>query len=1098
MSSTPTVMLSRWIAMRLFARIAFLTLCVPALSAQDLSQYQAQDPNTLFEKSWASPSVAEKVAIRTYLLRNFPDTEFGCISKAWLSDYEIDGQGRELYRACADRYPDSLPALWNLSGDLPSKEKLPVLERILAMDPSFQEYGAIRQAYFVYLDDLKDAPSARAFLAQWEQRLPGVFIFDFIHGLEAQYDTKDWPKARGFYDKTILANPRFLEARLKIANEEIARMAQEGQDLEAQAKGLEPLTDFIGYIGQPASPEDRILLYTVLMDVGELCRDRLNSDAGARKIFEKAFAVLPTVEAAIAAANAAHSFGEARDTLVAAVHKFPSSPKILMSLAHAEPDTTLAREDYERAISFSLTLKDEFAAASNMAGDLLEDRLSDFDSAAEIYQKYLPRLPARNIPLSSLYENRREAGKFSEARRYLDEDETYLEQRNLAVRSSFRSRRLELDEYLAAEVAYESFYNRNPFLRSWRQQFGDSLQATIHFAPGSDAILPDDFQTLSAIAEALNQQGAEQYVFAVEGHTPETAPESANHPASLRLAQAVVDHLNRVHGIPLSRLRATAGATLGPGGAVHVDILPIANSAEPAIVATSALAAEGELALDTTGRYMALGIDPMELWDVTQQVRVKSLRSCDFRVFSPNGRYLACTSSERPAGGFRPYAIFVFDVTTGLRVAQIALYNEARRLAWNPTSTQIVFTTNRSQIVIFDVQRKRRVRAAPIPGGVRIGSAGIVWTKDGRYIVSGLAQAKELLVWNPSDLAVVRTLDGVDWPHSLRETADGLYLVCADNTFTLSVWDEATFELRQFHIGVLSDEMSVHPVEPLVLLGDFSHVGHRKLLLFDVAKMEIVGSRETGDANASASFTADGRRVLSAESDRLFVLDPTTLEERGEITGSAEPALAGASSPSNGYYLILDGNGVHVWDVTTGRKVHIWRQKFDHIVALDDEGRFLAYRGDSDSETTTVTQLDTNTFEASPWAVLPMIIDAVSVTKRRIAFAGTPFRLPRETSRQTGTISVYDRSTRSSIATFSVALVTAALEYDGVYGSGFTSVGLTEAGDEVVLATWWRDGFGHARTLSRLARIFNGSTGQLRDKVEMREEVSRVGFEGQR
>jgi WD40 repeat protein len=652
-----------------------------------------------------------------------------------------------------------------------------------------------------------------------------------------------------------------------------------------------------------------------------------------------------------------------------------------------------------------------------------------------------------------------------------------------------------LDEFIASEAAFDDFYKRNPFLRSWRQQFGDSLQATVHFSPGSDDILPADFQTLDTLAEVLNQQGAEQYVFAVEGYAYKAGADEANQ-LSLRLAQAVVDHLHRVNGVPLSRLRATSGARSSSVNSSRVDILPVGNAAQPAIVATSALAAEESLAVDPAGRYMALGREPMEVWDVEQEVHLKSLGSCGYRKFSPNGHYLACSSSFTDAGGYRRYAVYVYDVAIGLRVVTLALFNEASCLAWNPQSSQIVFTTDKPQIIILDLTQKRRVRVAAIPGGMHILSTGIVWTKDGRYIVSGLAQAKELLVWNPADLTILRKLDGINWPHSLQETGDGLYLVCADNTFTISVWDEAKFELRQSPIGVLSNKMAAHPSKPLVLLDDFSHAGEQKLLLFDVAKMKILASRETGEANVSTSFTADGGHVLSAELNHLFVLDPATLQQTGEIVGTAEPAIAGTSAPKNGYYLILDSSGVHVWDVTTGRKVHIWRQKFDRIMTLDDEGRFLAFRGDSATGTTIATVLDTNTFEAWTWATLPMTIDAVSVTKRQIAIAGTPFHLPNQAS-DAGKVCIYDLATHSMKASFSVPLVTGALRFDRIYRSGFASLALTNAGDQVALVTWWQDGFGHEGTNSRLARIFNVSTGDLREKVEMASEVSEVAFEGQ-
>jgi hypothetical protein len=127
---------------------ALIAMCAIAASAQDLSLYKGRVPKDLFDQSWLSPSSAEKVAIRTWLLRSAPDTEYGCFSKAWLSDYEGDGHAKELYQACAQKFPDSLPILWNLRSELNGAERLAVLQHILQIDPSFQDYGAIRDVFF--------------------------------------------------------------------------------------------------------------------------------------------------------------------------------------------------------------------------------------------------------------------------------------------------------------------------------------------------------------------------------------------------------------------------------------------------------------------------------------------------------------------------------------------------------------------------------------------------------------------------------------------------------------------------------------------------------------------------------------------------------------------------------------------------------------------------------------------------------------------------------------------------------------------------------------------------------------------------------------
>ncbi len=76
----------------------------------------------------------------------------------------------------------------------------------------------------------------------------------------------------------------------------------------------------------------------------------------------------------------------------------------------------------------------------------------------------------------------------------------------------------------------------------------------IHFASGSDQILPSSIPQMEEIAKALMSEGLKNCKIAIEGHTDSVGSEAYNMDLSLRRAESVKKYLVQHYGIPEDRL----------------------------------------------------------------------------------------------------------------------------------------------------------------------------------------------------------------------------------------------------------------------------------------------------------------------------------------------------------------------------------------------------------------------------------------------------------------------------------------------------------------------------------------------------------------
>ncbi|HXB20571.1 MAG TPA: OmpA family protein, partial [Candidatus Solibacter sp.] len=1085
-------------------------------TAQNTADFDSVPPKQLFDQAWRTTGVQEKLAIRSYLAAKYPDTDMGLLSRAWIADHDGDAKAAEsLYNQCMQRYPKFLYCLNNASILLSDqKQRLELDQRGMEIDPSFDNFSLVRAIYFVYTDTLKDKKAADAFLATWEARYPDAFIFPFIRGLYSEFNARELNQAETFYQAAAAKGPNQYELATRLAAVRLKRAEAASAGEDEKAAALTAALEFAKAHVQSAPLE----AYNALMYAAGVYKTDFKSHAP--DLYLAAFRLRPTDDAASEAANLLlhRSKAAVKDFMQAASKAMPHSCTVLKYLAYLTEDAKEAQAYYEEAIARSPSPGERTESTILIAQRLFEDRLLDYDHAHQLLKGLLKQPVHISQVYAALFNDRLEAADFPLAKQYLDQYEGALRGAGSDVNENyFRQYNALLSYYLNNEREAERYYEKNPFLLYWQKQFGESLRTSINFGSDSDVIPPSDYSKLDEVARLLTDKGAGQYIFAVEGHTDNAGPDSVNLPLSRRRAEAIARYLQTVKHIAPERLRTSGHGSLHPiasnateqGRAQNrrVEILPVGSLTSPRIVATAALpqSAEGETQNDEAdpglnsvpeitgspdGRYLAVGRDPMELWDSETGIRVKQFGFAGFRRFSPNSRYIASLSEYRFPGNIVRKTLFVDDVKTGLRVVQQPLFYGANDVTWDPFSSRIAYLNDNGQVCIYDMRQHRRTSCVNTSGKLITGR--ILWTHDGRYILSAKAQEHAVSVWEAESLKLVRTLDGINWPHGLAETSDGHYIVCTDNQRVITVWDTRTWEARQERIPNLADQILPHPDKPLMMLGDFGGGAHQHGTLFDVSSMQIVGSLEEGPGGARYAFSADGRKLFRSKPGEISVLDAATLKQIGSLTGAAVSARGGTADAGNDRYISFDDAGVHVWDIKTGRRIHSWPQVVDRLARISQD-QILAVHADSKTGKTQLWMLNTSTVSASELPSLQFRVDRVAVRNDAVAFGGTAF-VASNRGAENGVVEIFDRKSWERRASLRAPLVTENLEYGSIAGSRIDSLDVAPDGSAVALVSAWMDGFGHPYTFSKDVRVFDVASGLLAERHNFSGQVSSVAF----
>ncbi|MCK5714556.1 MAG: OmpA family protein [Nitrosomonadaceae bacterium] len=622
----------------------------------------------------------------------------------------------------------------------------------------------------------------------------------------------------------------------------------------------------------------------------------------------------------------------------------------------------------------------------------------------------------------------------------------------------------------------------------------------MNFASNSATILKSDYNKLATIAKLVSGDGAENYGFRIEGHTDSSGSDAINDPLSLERATAVVSHLKKKYDISHYRLEAKGFGSRNPiisnstkegrSRNRRVEILLTKNLKNPTISVTTIPNTELMAVTPDKKFFIARGVrGAFNFWRIDDFVRLKTYK--DFmpsgdhfteRIrpqFSPTGRYIAYAHSFKAFGS----ALVVFDSFSGRIVNQVALPDRIVEFAWSPFGDEIAIYLV-GQLVKYRLDEKKVTSFKTLVENR--GRRGLVWTDDGRYLA--LIQKGGVRIFDAQTLDDFDDLS-VDFPHSLGLTHNGNYLICADNDRKLHVWDiRNNFKHRSMKIPVLGGRITSHPNKNKVLVNDWGGENKNQVILVDVNKMIIEAQSMVGDSNLYYEFIANGNQILQANhhTNIINVLNVKNLGVEKSFNGESNDAKGCIAFSDQGLLVTWDTEGFHIWDIATGKKIHVWKGTFEafrDLSTLTKQGQFLALDKSSEDKATNVILFDVGTFARKVLLTLDFEVDLWGIDKGHLLFAGTPF-MPLSEGSSKGIVQRYDLKSGALKGTIEVDMITEPLNSDSISMSAFSAITLSPDGDLVAVRTSWIDGWKTKRKYSQSTQVYSFKKGNKISQID--------------
>src|SRR5690606_34063839 len=97
-------------------------------------------------------------------------------------------------------------------------------------------------------------------------------------------------------------------------------------------------------------------------------------------------------------------------------------------------------------------------------------------------------------------------------------------------------------------------------------------------------------------------------------------------------------------------------------------------------------------------------------------------------------------------------------------------------------------------------------------------------------------------------------------------------------------------------------------------------------VLFDIDQGQPIASLDLGsNSNYNIDFLDSERVALhNYRVNGVDIYDLSLTEQLGRIEGSGEGGFGIHLDRTNGYIVSFDAEGVHLWDLPTGRKENFW------------------------------------------------------------------------------------------------------------------------------------------------------------------------------
>ena len=405
---------------------AVTAACIPL--SEKTAKHQVPEEHRLFSESWSNPSSVRRYQIRAELATNYPNAAPGLFSRASLADKNGERQAAaKLYRECIEKYPEFMPTLWNYSFFLKGDDQRALREKMMGIDPHFYHGTVVRLLY-----DLEEESSVEAverFISRWEDRLGADhYVFNFIRGLNQQYDHKNFEKAEQYYKKALITregvvNFELWEKYIDLKMVELFDPASmtEGDRIET----LRELEDGIKRVGNTdvSEVEKNKFAHKVYKYMGDQIA-KINQDF-ADGFYNKALEFYFSAELAEKVYESLWERmrrNEALTFMEDNAEKYPDNFKVLEGLAHVysnQQNDKDAEKYYRRAIDKAYLVEDRWETTYYYCDDVLYPAYR-IDEAYRLLQPFEKTFKKKAWLYNVLAKNRVLAGDFVQAQRYLD------------------------------------------------------------------------------------------------------------------------------------------------------------------------------------------------------------------------------------------------------------------------------------------------------------------------------------------------------------------------------------------------------------------------------------------------------------------------------------------------------------------------------------------------------------------------------------------------------------------------------------------------------------------------------------------------------